>query len=375
MQAPAVCGRTPESTPRLEFPPGNLDISPGPSTSHGPADGRSHMTHPEDTTVAGRLDPGLRTEAADGLRELPAEAPSGVAVGTAAARPEALADAGFEWEIRWRLNAWFDVPRQSALRQAVPAIVVGTALAMHKGVGFAWYGAVLALAGIAVATAAGRSLLEWVAAGLSGAARPEFTRRDLGIALGAAGCLAAIAWAGGWTVLSLYVAALFFAAGLIPRGISVAWESYVTTTSRIGLTAVAVGVAYLAQSAPWSLDVFVAGAQLGVLATVIGALHTLRDRGHDLKAGRHTIAARFGVQVGQYQVALLCLLPYVMNICWLMSGGWAAALLTLLSLPLALWVIRDVNQTAPGPMLNVIRPRAALLHGAFALLLAIGLVL
>lgn len=279
------------------------------------------------------------------------------------------------WRVTSRLDAWFEVPRLSALRQALPAVAVGTALAVHKGVDFAWYGAVLALAGIAVVAFGSQGILERVVGGVPAAGSPAIARRHLGIAAGAAACLTAIAWGGGEPVLMLYLAGALLAAGLLPRGIPVAWRSYLEAVARIGLTIVAVGIAYLAQGGPWSPDMLLAGAQLGLLATVLAVVHGLRDRGRDLRSGRRTVTARFGVTVGQYQAALLCLLPFTMNICWLLAGSWAAALLTLVALPLALWVIRDVHRTVPGPILNVIRPQTAGLHLVFALLLAIGLLL
>ena len=63
----------------------------------------------------------------------------------------------------------------------------------------------------------------------------------------------------------------------------------------------------------------------------------------DRKSGRRTIVSSLGVPAGRFQIALMCLLPYSLCVCWTFAGAWGAAFLPLLTLPLAVWIIRDVN--------------------------------
>jgi len=340
----------------------------------------------------------LRSAARNVLRELPTEPLGSPALNGAGAAPvEAELEAETEdvWETKYHLSVWFEDRRLSAIRQAVPAVAVGAALAVQKGVGFPSYVLLLAVAGIFLPLVVGRAI-----PGIFGgrdpdavdpAADPENeaaeappprrvlaatpSRRDLGLLSVAAGSLAALALLGGLPVVYLYVAAAVFIAIQLPHGVSTVWQSQARTTARLGLTTVVVGTVVLAQGGAWSLGILVAGVQLGLLATVLEILHGLRDRGRDLKAGRKTLVVRYGILFGQYQLALICFLPFTMNICWLIAGAWEAALLTLFAVPLAAWVIRDVMQNVAGPILDVIRPKAAAFHLAFALLLTLGLLM
>jgi 1,4-dihydroxy-2-naphthoate octaprenyltransferase len=337
----------------------------------------------------------MRTAARNVLREHPAAPPGPPASGGEAAPPQAALEAEAEdvWETKYHLSVWFEDRRRSAIRQVVPAIAVGAALAVQKGAGFPSYVLLLALAALLLPLVVGR-VIPGIFLGRESAGadpRPEaadesteavrpnraptatLSRRDLGVLAVSAGSLVALALLGGWPVVHLYVAAALCAVALLPRVVSTVWQSQVETAARLGLTTVVVGIVFVAQGGSWCIEVLVAGVQLGLLATVLEMLHTLRDRGRDLKAGRKTLVARFGVVFGQYQLALIGLLPFAMNICWVLAGSWGAALLTLLALPLGLWVIRDVTQNVAGPILDMFRPKAAAFHLAFAVLLAMGL--
>jgi 1,4-dihydroxy-2-naphthoate octaprenyltransferase len=328
------------------------------------------------------------------LREAPG-APPGPSVAHAPTptqiEPELEAELEAEekkgWVTRFNLSPWFEDRRLSAIRQAVPALAVGAALAVQRGAGYPTYVLGLAVVGVLLPLVAVRKIPRVFDRRKSNAIGPEDagpqaaataakpSNRDTRILIVAAGSLAALAVLGGLPVVYLYLAAAVFGAMLIPGGVSPGWQSQVETTARLGLSSVVVGIVFLAQGGAWSMDIVVAGVQLGLAATVLEILHAMRDRGRDLKAGRKTLVVRYGIPFGEIQLALICLLPFTMNICWLLAGAWPAALLTLLAVPLAAWLIRDVMGSVAGPILDRYRPKAAALHLAFAVLLVIAFVI
>jgi len=261
---------------------------------------------------------------------------------------------------KWRLAIWFEDWTLWAW-QVPSGIAVGTALAFHRGVGFSWYAPVLMLVGILSLLSGGR-----------------LDRARLRLAVGLFGvatvCFGLLVLTGGYPVVVLGLVAAVLAAlgtGIVPC----AFRSQADTAVRLGVTVALVGGVCLAMGNALNADVFVAGLQLGILATSLGAVNSLRDMARDRQSGRKTLTVRFGVPAGRYQVALLCLIPYTMNLCWAFSSAWGAALLPLLSLPLAAWIIRGVNLYAPGPMFNAIRPWAVSLYLAFTVLLTAGFLL
>jgi len=291
------------------------------------------------------------------------------------------------WVTRFDLSPWFEERRLSAIRQAVPALAVGAALAVQRGAGYPSYVLGLALVGILLPLVAVRKVPRVFDRGRSKAIGPDDaepekaasaakpSHRDAKILTVAAGSLAVLTVLGGMPAVYLILAAAVFGAMLVPGGVTPAWQSQAETAARLGLTSVVVGIVFLAQGGAWSMDVVVAGVQLGLAATVLEILHAMRDRGRDLKEGRKTLVVRHGIPFGEIQLALICFLPFTMNICWFLAGAWPAAVLTLLAVPLAAWLIRDVMRSVAGPILDRFRPKAAALHLAFAVLLVIAFVI
>ena len=82
---------------------------------------------------------------------------------------------------------------------------------------------------------------------------------------------------------------------------------------------------------------------------------------------------RFGIQNSKREIILLCWLPFVLNIYWLLQGYYVAALLPLLAFPLAIKISRFIVQHEPSPQYNQILGVGAGLHLVFGVLLSIGL--
>lgn len=137
-----------------------------------------------------------------------------------------------------------------------------------------------------------------------------------------------------------------------------------------GLIAV-MGVFYL-HTHMWTFASFWLGLQIGFHATVLIAINNLRDADQDRTVNKRTLAVRMGKSFARYEIAILCLAPFVMNGFWWSAGFKGTALLPFLSLPLALMIIKNIFQTEPSSIYNKYLGQSALLHLAFGLLLSIG---
>ncbi len=120
-------------------------------------------------------------------------------------------------------------------------------------------------------------------------------------------------------------------------------------------------------------DSWIAGTQIGLLATVLIAINNLRDRITDQKVGKRTMAVRLGARLARVEIALLALVPFALGIHWWGEGRVWAALAPLVSLPLAVGLVRKVFTTEPGPVYNQYLGRAAGLELVFGVLLSLGL--
>jgi len=137
-----------------------------------------------------------------------------------------------------------------------------------------------------------------------------------------------------------------------------------------GLVAV-MGVFFL-HTKEWDFQSFWLGLQIGFHATVLIAINNLRDADGDREVNKKTLAVRFGKSFARYEIAFLCLAPFVMNYYWWSYGLKAAALISLLALPLALLVSKNIFRTEPGSVYNKFLGQSALLHLLFGLLLSLG---
>ena len=137
-----------------------------------------------------------------------------------------------------------------------------------------------------------------------------------------------------------------------------------------GLLAV-MGIVYL-NVGEWMPEAFVLGLQIGFHATVLIAINNLRDRAGDALVNKKTLAVRFGVKFSRFEIAALCFLPFLLNIYWWVEGYKIPAMVSLLALPLAIKVTKNVFTTEPSAAYNKFLGQAAGLHLVFGLLLTLG---
>ncbi len=138
---------------------------------------------------------------------------------------------------------------------------------------------------------------------------------------------------------------------------------------------VALGGMYYLNTGHFEVAAWVAGTQVGLLATVLIAVNNLRDRVTDIKAAKKTLPVRFGVAFARIEIAVLGLGPFLGSVYWFQRDlKWAGAF-PLILLPRTIALVRKVFRTSPGPVFNQFLAQAAALHLGFGLLLSLGLVL
>jgi 1,4-dihydroxy-2-naphthoate octaprenyltransferase len=132
------------------------------------------------------------------------------------------------------------------------------------------------------------------------------------------------------------------------------------------------GSAYLQRLEITPLDVW-ASIPVGCLVTAILIVNNLRDIDTDRQVGKMTLAVRLGRRGTRIEYAALVAIAYL-AVAYLgltqMVGAWWW--LPLLSLPLAVWVVRFVSRTQGRP-LNQALKRTGQLHLVFGLLFAAAL--
>jgi 1,4-dihydroxy-2-naphthoate octaprenyltransferase len=119
---------------------------------------------------------------------------------------------------------------------------------------------------------------------------------------------------------------------------------------------------------------WLASVPVGAIATAVLVVNNVRDRETDVKAGKRTLAVRFGRRAGVIEYAGLFAIAYaapVAAMAWLGCSRWV--LLPLATLPLAVGLVRKVATTEGRP-LNACLAATAKLLLAYGALFAVGLV-
>ena len=184
---------------------------------------------------------------------------------------------------------------------------------------------------------------------------------------------AGLAWVGGWPIIVIGVCALIsglaYTGGPYPLGYHGLGDLFVFVF--FGLVAVC-GTAYL-QSGAWSNFALALAVPVGLLVTNILVVNNLRDLPTDSAAGKHTLAVRIGAAATRAQYASFMALAYLVPVVLALADRarrWL--LLPLVTLPLAIALVRQVSSGVSGRELNTILERTGKLLLLFGVLLAIA---
>lgn len=178
---------------------------------------------------------------------------------------------------------------------------------------------------------------------------------------------------GGWPILLIGLLSMAFAVlytgGPLPLGYIGIADLFVLVF--FGPVAVA-GTYYVqARALPW-MPVLV-GLAPGLISTAILTVNNLRDVDQDRRAGKKTLAVRFGIAYARLQycacmTAALVAIPLTVAF---ISGRYFV-LAVLLTLPAALACMRTVNTLRDGAALNQCLARTGQILLAFSLLFSAG---
>ena len=288
-----------------------------------------------------------------------------------------------------RMEAWRLASRPKTLPAAVGPVLVGTALAAADG-RFALLPALAALAGALLLQIAVNLANDYFdhqrgvdtpdrlgppRAAASGLLSPAQIRVGIAVVLGLTAIIGVYLIAvGGWPVLAIglasMLAALAYSGGPFPLASNGLGDLFVFIF--FGLVAV-VGTYYVQALAVTPLAL-AAAVPVGALITAILVVNNLRDIPTDRRAGKRTLAVILGARGARIEYTLLLLVAFVIpvGIVAAQGGRYLGVLLTLLALPAAIRLARDLRRVE-GRALNPLLGRTAQLSLVYSALLSLGL--
>ena len=289
------------------------------------------------------------------------------------------------------LHAWLLAIRPKTLPAAVAPVLVGSALAWSDG-SFVLLPALAVLA-CALLFQIGANLANDYSDYIKGADTADrkgpirvaqsglipLSRLRVGIAIVFAAAMLVgiyLIVVGGWPILAIgvasLVAAVAYTGGPFPYGYYGLGDLFVFLF--FGLAAVC--GTYYVQALHLTPAVIVAALPVGALTTAILVVNNLRDIDTDRQTNKRTLAVMIGPRATRLEYLLLFMLAFaVPPLMWL--TGWSSVwcMLSWLSLPLAVHLVRTINRTSAGPPLNKALAGTARLDLIFSLLFALGLVI
>lgn len=179
--------------------------------------------------------------------------------------------------------------------------------------------------------------------------------------------------AGGWVIVGIGLLSLLcgyiYTGGPFPLAYIGLGDLFVILFFGI----VAVSGTFFLHTAGFSLSANIAGLQIGMLSTVLIAINNLRDAPLDKLVGKKTLAVRFGPKFARIEISILIFAPFAFGMYWVFEGHFLAAVLPMLTFPIARNLVGKIFITEPSLIYNQYLARAALIHLLFGALLTLGL--
>jgi len=168
------------------------------------------------------------------------------------------------------------------------------------------------------------------------------------------------------------LAGVLYTGGPRPYGYEGFGELFVFTFFGI----VAVTGSYYVQRQALEWEAFVLAIPVGLLASAILVVNNVRDLETDRRANKQTLAVRIGRANTRRLFAVMVALAYPTALLPTMLGSFNAwPLLVLLTIPIAVALVRTVASHTDGPTLNASLAKAGILELSFCVLLTAGLLL
>lgn len=181
-------------------------------------------------------------------------------------------------------------------------------------------------------------------------------------------------WVAGWPILAIGVASVVsgiaYTGGPHPLGYNGLGDVFVMAF--FGFVAVC-GTTYVQATYVPALA-WAAAIPVGCLATAILVVNNVRDRETDRKAGKRTLAVRFGKRVGVIEYAVLLAASYVTPVLLWLAGHGPLVLLPVVTVPWAAVLTRQLAMRE-GSSLNATLASTAKLLLFFGVFFSVGLTL
>lgn len=189
---------------------------------------------------------------------------------------------------------------------------------------------------------------------------------------GAAGVY--LAFVGGWPVIAIGIASIAAGVGYTAGRWALGYHGLGDLAVFVFFGLVAVAGTFYVQARALSPLALAAAIPVGALCTNILVVNNVRDVESDRASGKRTLAVLLGRGAARAEYALLLAIAYAVPVAlWRGGETGPAALLPLVTIPLALTVFRVVATRRDGPALNGALVATARLHALFGTLFAAGL--
>lgn len=177
----------------------------------------------------------------------------------------------------------------------------------------------------------------------------------------------------GWVMLVIGLPSVYFSFGYTGGPWPLAYRGWGDGFVLLYFGLVAVSGTVFVQCGRWPWEALVAGAQVGMLSTVLIAVNNLRDAEEDRISQKRTLAVRYGTMFSRVEIALLCLLPHVLGLLvWPLRGWGTLAWWPLPVMLLGGWISWSVWRTEPSRKYNLFLALAGLQLVLFAVLWVLG---
>lgn len=180
----------------------------------------------------------------------------------------------------------------------------------------------------------------------------------------------------GWVIVAIGLPSLYFSYGYTGGPFPLAYRGLGEVFVMLFFGIIAVAGTVFVQSGEWLPESFLLGAQIGFLSSVLIAVNNARDIVEDNKAGKLTLAVRFGLRFARWEIAVLSFTPYIAGFLWWMMFDLPNLMLTVLpGLGLSFILVRHVWRTDPGRSYNRCLGFSIISLLSFAFLFSVGLIL
>lgn len=263
------------------------------------------------------------------------------------------------------LRIWLLAARPKTLFAVISPILVGTTMALSLGKfnGVIFLFTLLTGLGIQISTNFCNDYYDFIKGAdtkerkgplrvtQSGLVSAGTMRKACAIALGLTALFGLVLlWHGGLVIALLLALSLLLAAGYTAGPYPLAYKGLGDLFVFLFFGPVACLSCYYLQTKDLSFECNIVGIALGSLSTAILAVNNIRDIEEDKKAGKRTLAVRFGIVFGKVEYIILLCIPAIITLT--LSVKHPLTLLSLIYLLPTGLVAKEVLKTKNAALLN-----------------------